>query len=517
VEETSPEVRPGGTLAGRYRLERLLATGGMAQVWEATDDVLARPVAVKILHPHLAADESFVTRFRREAVAVARLAHPSIVSIYDTCSQNGTEAIVMELVQGTTLRRELDERDDKVLPPAEAVSIVSQVADALECAHRGGVIHRDVKPANILLSRDGRVLVTDFGIAKAVEESSSDLTKTGTTLGTVKYLAPEQIEEGPIDARTDVYALGVVLYELLCGRPPFTGDTDAAAALARLHRDPLRPRQVRADVPRELEVVVMKAVARRPEDRYASAAELRAALLAAGRGELDAAVDPDATAAVSGLGDAIATVSTPVTPPRGTPIPTFRQTERSWFVPTALVVVVAVALGVAGVLFSRTEAGRDLFGDDGGGAGAAGAVTIASVTSFDPQGNDGAENDELVGNVSDGDPGTLWETVGYNSRRFGNLKDGVGVVLNLGAAAELDSLVVRSPTQGWAASVYVADRPAPDLAGWGDAVAEQSSIAGDATFDLGGAQGQAVLLWITDLGDGPPRVRAEIGEIELTG
>ncbi|MEO7556824.1 MAG: protein kinase, partial [Acidimicrobiales bacterium] len=238
----------GRLLAGRYRLDALIASGGMAQVWEATDRVLTRPVAVKILHAHLAADDTFVERFRREAIAAARLAHPSIVAIYDTCSENGMEAIVMELVRGTTLRHLLDER--RTLDASEAVGVIGQVADALDVAHKAGVVHRDVKPANILLSNDGRVLVADFGIAKAAEVS--DLTGTGTTLGTVKYLSPEQVEGANVDARTDVYALGVVLYECLCGRPPFVADTEAATALARLHQEPMRPRNVKASVPKPI-------------------------------------------------------------------------------------------------------------------------------------------------------------------------------------------------------------------------------------------------------------------------
>src|SRR3954447_11475909 len=246
----------------------------MAQVWEATDEVLARRVAVKVLHPHLAADESFVARFRREAVAAARLSHPAIVSIYDTCSEGDCEAIVMELVQGTTLRDLLDER--KWLEPGQAVTIIAEVADALETAHQGGVVHRDVKPANILLSPDGRVLVADFGIAKA----GGDLTTTNTTLGTAKYLAPEQVEGHAVDARTDVYALGLVLYEALCGRVPFQADTETATALARLHQEPMRPRNIRAGIPKSLEDVVLKAIAREPDARYPSAAAFRAALLA---------------------------------------------------------------------------------------------------------------------------------------------------------------------------------------------------------------------------------------------
>ena len=165
-------VESGRLLAGRYRLEELVASGGMAEVWQGTDEVLRRKVAVKLLHPHLAADGSFVTRFRQEAVAAARLAHPWIVSIYDTCSEAGTEAIVMELVRGQTLRQRLD--DPAPIDPWQAAGLAAQVAEALDAAHRAGLVHRDIKPANILLADDGRIMVADFGIAKAVEEA--DLT-----------------------------------------------------------------------------------------------------------------------------------------------------------------------------------------------------------------------------------------------------------------------------------------------------------------------------------------------------
>ena len=208
--------RAGSLLAGRYRFERRLAVGGMAEVWEAHDQVLDRPVAIKVLHPHLAGDQNFVERFRREAIAAARLTHPSIVAIYDTHSSDGDEAIVMELVRGMSLRRHLD--DEGRLGPAEAVQIAARVAEALETAHRAGLVHRDIKPANILLTDDERVMVADFGIAKVTD---ADHTTEGTVLGTAKYLAPEQVQGNPVDARTDLYSLGIVLYEMVCGRVPF--------------------------------------------------------------------------------------------------------------------------------------------------------------------------------------------------------------------------------------------------------------------------------------------------------
>ncbi|HWH35515.1 MAG TPA: protein kinase, partial [Acidimicrobiales bacterium] len=306
---------PGARVGGRYQLVTRLAKGGMAEVWEALDEVLTRPVAIKILLPHLTADTAFVSRFRHEAVAAARLSDPNIVSIFDTCSDGEVQAIVMELVRGSTLRRLLDERGH--LTSREAVDIAIQVASALEHAHGNGLVHRDVKPANILLSDDGRVLVADFGIAKAAE-GGADLTEVGQVVGTAKYLSPEQVEGAPLDARSDVYALGVVLYEMVCGRPPFSGDNATTTAVARLTSQPLRPRQVRPGVPRALEQVILRAMARRPGDRHASAAELRSALERLDLPERpgDATVAGDATA-LSAPGGARANGSGPPPAPPG--------------------------------------------------------------------------------------------------------------------------------------------------------------------------------------------------------
>ncbi len=272
-------------LAGRYRLDRPLASGGMAQVWEGTDTVLEREVAVKILHPHLSHDPSLLQRFRTEAVAAARLNHHAIVAVYDTCSEHGLEAIVMELVHGRTLRAWLDEHGP--LTSLRTAELGARVADALQTAHAAGLVHRDVKPANLLLCDDGRVLITDFGIAKLRDDT--DLTQTGTLLGTAKYLAPEQVEGGPVDGRTDVYALGIVLYETVCGRPPFSADSQTATALARLTTDPVPPSRLRADVPPSLERVILRCLARDPAGRWPSAATLRDALAAVATDD-DAAV-----------------------------------------------------------------------------------------------------------------------------------------------------------------------------------------------------------------------------------
>ncbi|MFZ6004481.1 MAG: protein kinase domain-containing protein [Actinomycetota bacterium] len=507
-------VDAGRLLGGRYHLGALIASGGMAQVWQGTDEVLRRQVAVKLLHPHLAADSTFVARFRQEAVAAARLAHPGIVSIYDTCSDDGVEAIVMELVAGPTLRQRLD--DPAPIDPWQAAGLAAQVAEALDAAHRSGLVHRDIKPANVLLCGDGRVKVADFGIAKALADA--DLTQPGLMVGTAKYLAPEQVRGDAVDPRTDIYSLGVVLYEMLCGRPPFSADTDAATALARLQRDPLRPRQVRASVPKALEDVVCRAMARSPGDRFDSAADMRAALLAAGATPSPA---PDLTA--TNVGAAVGPLpAAQAAPPLFAPPaePSFRQTERSWLVPTAVVVLVAVALGVAGLLIGRSGAGsffdgvRDAIG---GKSAEPTALTLTKATAFDPEG-DGHENDELADLVRDGDPATLWRTEGYNDRDITRLKAGVGIVVTVGATATLETLEVRSPTNGWRALIFVAESPATDLAGWGAPVATTDALpAGINSIDLEGARGAAVLIWIVDRGDAPGRAPAEIQEVRVLG
>jgi eukaryotic-like serine/threonine-protein kinase len=515
-DDLSPTVAVVGRLVGgRYRLTRLIASGGMAEVWEAHDEVLERHVAVKLLHRHLASDRTFTQRFKAEAVAAARLHHPSIVSIYDTSTEEGLEAIVMELVRGRTLRDYLDERGR--LDPIEVVHIGADVADALQAAHRAHVVHRDVKPANILLCDDERVMVTDFGIAKVRDDS--DLTNTGTMLGTVKYLAPEQVEGNPVDGRTDVYGLGVVLYEALAGRPPFDADTAAATALARLHQEPPPLQRWRPDVPHALAAVVMRALSRDPARRFASAAELRAALLT--EGTAAPGVDPDATSAAPAPEPTAwgpRPTATAGTGPSRTPAPSGDPVapSRQWILPTLMLLLVGASIGVAIALLARTQdSGGFLDGVPGIEQGApTPPVRITGIQDFDPQG-DGREHPDKVAFVLDGDPTTLWRTETYNSRDFGSIsKNGVGIFVQLDRDADLSDLVVESPSRDWSAQVYVADRAADTIDGWGEPVDERRGIDGDTRFDLDDARGRAVLLWITELPSDVGRV--EISSLSLT-
>jgi serine/threonine-protein kinase len=244
----------------------------MAQVFRGIDTTLDRTVAIKILAPQFARDPSFVDRFRREAQAAARLNHPNIVNVYDTGVDGDTNYIVMEYVEGRTLAEYL--ATGGRLSPTKAAEIAEKVAEALAAAHAQGVIHRDIKPANIMVTRDGRVKVMDFGIARLVAGPDT-VEQTAAVLGTAAYLSPEQAQGESVDARSDLYSLGVVLYEILAGRPPFTGDSAMAVAYKHVQETPVPPSTVNPDVPPQLDAVVMRALAKNPANRYQTAGEFR--------------------------------------------------------------------------------------------------------------------------------------------------------------------------------------------------------------------------------------------------
>lgn len=284
-------------LARRYELQELIGGGGMADVYKAQDKLLDRAVAVKILHQQYANDAEFVEKFRREATAAAKLAHPNIVNIYDVGEDGGSQYIVMEYVSGPTLKEVIQQKG--CLEPIEAVRIAKEIASALESAHRNNLVHCDIKPHNILVMPDGHIKVTDFGIARAV--SASTMTYSGSVMGSVHYFSPEQAKGTVITTKSDVYSLGVVLYEMLTGQLPFNGETSVSIALKHLQEEPVPIRQLNPSIPPVLEAIVQKAMSKDPADRpsstelYADLNQAKAMLTDRGTSQEAVSNDPFAT------------------------------------------------------------------------------------------------------------------------------------------------------------------------------------------------------------------------------
>src|SRR5579872_3238702 len=289
-------------LSGRYELSHLVARGGMAEVYRAHDQLLDRPVALKVLFPELSVDRSFVERFRREAQAAANLSHPNIVPVFDWGEDAGTYFIVMEFVDGRPLSSIL--RTAGPLHPDRAAEITADVAGALSYAHRHGVVHRDVKPGNVLITEEGTIKVTDFGIARALNTEES-LTQTGAVMGTATYFSPEQAEGMGVDARSDIYSLGVVLFEMVTGRPPFMGDTPVAVASKHVRDHAPAPREINPAVPPDLEAIILKCMAKSPDHRYSTGDELRIDLLRFREGRAVAALGADLGPPTAGTTQAI--------------------------------------------------------------------------------------------------------------------------------------------------------------------------------------------------------------------
>src|SRR4051812_16717621 len=305
---------------GRYRIVRKLGTGGMANVYLAEDEVLGRRVAIKILNDRHAGDDQFVERFRREAKNAASLSHPNIVSIYDRGEAEGTYYIAMEYLDGRTLKELIVARGPA--PLTVAVEYARQILSALRFAHRHGIVHRDIKPHNVLVDAEGRVKVTDFGIARA---GTSQMTEAGSIVGTAQYLSPEQARGTNVDQRSDVYSLGIVLYELLTGTVPFNGDTPVEIAMKHLSTLPEPPSAKRPDIPRDLDLIVMRALAKDPLDRYQSAEEMDADLERFLRGSAVSAVTEEAATQILRLPPAedqpyAATAATMIAPARRTAV-----------------------------------------------------------------------------------------------------------------------------------------------------------------------------------------------------
>ena len=328
-------------LGGRYRVEQELGRGGMAKVFQGTDTVLGRQVAVKILAPQFADDESFVQRFRREAQAAARLSNPNVVSVFDTGADGGVHFIVMEYVEGRTLADYL--AGGGRIMPDRAIEVAEAVCGALSAAHAQGVIHRDIKPGNIMLTPAGQVKVADFGIAR-MTMTAETVAQTAAVLGTASYLSPEQAQGQPVDGRSDIYSLGCVLYEMVTGRPPFLGDSPVTVASKQVLEQPVTPSKLNGDVTPDLDAVILRALAKNPANRYQSAEELRADLDRARRGlpvEATPLLAPPATTQVI------------AGPPRTQVMPPVEPEEGSrWWVPVIVIGIILLAIAALLWLFA---------------------------------------------------------------------------------------------------------------------------------------------------------------------
>ena len=520
-------------IGGRYQLEHRIARGGMAEVWLASDTFLHRQVAVKLLKPHLANDANVAERFRREAVACAGITHPNIVAVYDCIEHGGRQAVIMQYVQGKSLRDVLDKQ--KKLKPQLTIHIGLSVAAALEEAHRQNFVHRDVKPGNILLTKDARCLLADFGIAKALVSSGDDLTNDNIMMGTAKYLSPEQVRGKPLDGRADLYGLGLVLYECLAGRVPFVGETDADTALARLQREPTDLARLRPSLSPNLVKVIHKLLARNPDHRYATAAETIVALRAARSGELDRTTEitpPSGLMVVGGemlersTSRSVATTPTKLRPAKPRPAklaivgqPLLDNTREDTYIDTreetarfAKPAKNGLRQMIAGLLVAGLLGGGALWFtgksttplivapvEDVVAPAVAEPATIVSIMSYDPSGDDGEENEALVPLLLDSNPKTNWTTTCYSNQYFGS-KEFVGLIVQF-SAPTTGTLNVFMGNAPWKIDVYTAlDSAPPQLAGWGPRITTGNNTKRRGANFIIAQPAQYVLLALREIG-----------------
>jgi serine/threonine-protein kinase len=471
-------------IADRYELEELVGKGGMSTVYRARDRLLERTVAIKLLHEHYSRDDDYVERFRREARAAARLSHPNIVTVIDRGESDGRQFIVFEYVDGQNLKQ-LVESEGR-LPVRTALELSIEIGHALAFAHESGLVHRDVKPQNVLLG-NGDVKVTDFGIAHSGDVKQG-LTQTGTVLGTSDYIAPEQATGQAVSELSDVYSLGVVVYELIAGEPPYKGESFLAVAMRHVNDPVPSLAEVRPDVPIRLDAALRKAMAKAPADRFASMTafvkELESVL-----GELGQP-DSDRT-----------TIMRPVESARAPRRRTRRRAAAPWL---ALLLGLALIAGGLGAYLALRDSGND----DGGGGGN-GPVRLVASNAYDPEG-DGQENDAEVVNATDGNPGTAWHTEHYKSVSFGNLKKGVGLVLDAGSPVRPRSLTVVTDTPGFTADI----KAGPSSSCCFDTVSQSQAVNGRTTFQLSVDPARRYfLVWITQLP--PGTLRAAVSEVSI--
>jgi eukaryotic-like serine/threonine-protein kinase len=474
----------GETIAGRYGLEEVVGHGGMSTVYKAHDTLLERNVALKILHQQYNEDEDFVERFKREARSVAQLQHPNIVTVIDRGEEDGRQYIVFEYIDGENLK-ELVVRKGR-LDVREALEIALEIARGLGFAHDHGLVHRDVKPQNVLLNGDGGAKVTDFGIARSLDVDRG-VTQTGTVLGTSNYIAPEQASGQPVDAHTDVYSLGIVLYEMLTGELPFPGENFVAVAMKHIQEPSPSVLDVRGDVPLRVAEIIDRALEKDPEQRFptmdAFADEIEANLAELDRGE-DAAV-------------------TLVVPAAQRLKQRTRQRKPVSRLPLliGLLGALAIAAVIVGLLTLR-----------GGGQDVAVGkpITIAGAGAYDPYG-DGTEHDSEAPNATDGNVTTYWATEKYNSGLEGVHKAGVGLVLDATSVVQLSRITVITDTPGFTAEIR-----ATNISGTlGQKVSDSRVLGRTTRFAIRqSAPKRYYIVWITKVAPGLPE---HVNEVHAFG
>jgi tRNA A-37 threonylcarbamoyl transferase component Bud32 len=486
----------GTLLNERFRLDEKIGSGGMSTVYRAFDPMLERWVAIKLMHRDISDDPDQLERFRREARAVARLSHPHVVTVIDFGEDDGTPYIVLEYVEGETLKDRI--RRLGRLPVAEAVAYAIEVGRALTCAHSAHLVHRDVKPQNVLIDMEGRAKVTDFGIARSLEVDG--LTATGRVLGTTDYVSPEQALGRDVGEQSDVYSLGIVLFEMLTGQVPFRADSQVAVAMKHV-KDPLPDvAQIRPEVSAALASVVDHATAKEVRNRYATAEDMVADLEDVLAIEVSRAgvAGPEATTVLRALpGDT-----------KGF-LPVRLRNPRRWLLTVLGILVLAGA--IVAYFASRTEKGA-------GPPHVSRPAGLSSVTlgsdaanDYDPEG-DGQESPGSVQNVLDGNPSTQWDTERYQNGLAGVGKSGVGIFVDPGHALRGRALKVTTSTPGFTAGVYGSDSMPKDIKGWTRVspsvrVGESQTIR----FDHPGRY-RRYLLWITKL---PSENKAAVQELSL--
>ena len=474
----------GQVLSGRYELEELVGTGGMSSVYRAHDRLLARKVALKVLHEHYGSDEAYVERFRREARAVASLSHPNIVAVIDRGEHEGRQFIVFEYVEGENLKR-LIEREGP-MPVERALELAIQIARGLSFAHGEGLVHRDVKPQNVLLNGDGAAKVTDFGIARSLAVQHG-MTQTGTVLGTSDYIAPEQAQGRRVDEHSDIYSLGVVLYELLTTKVPFPGENFVAVAMRHINEPPPSVREERPDVSLRLDAALQTAMAKEQGDRFPT--------MAAFCHELEACLHE--------LSDAD---GTQIIAPR--PAPRRHRGPSPWPVLALIVSLLAIGAVIAALVLTGHTPGR---GGGGASSGGGAPVHVTAVAANDPYGT-GGENDGLVHNATDGSDATSWRTERYFDAPSMD-KPGVGLVLDAGHTVTLHTLTIATQTPGFIAVIKASDSAASFTKDTKD-VSTPQVVADGTRFTITGGSFRYYEIWITRLGANYPY--AWINEVTAT-